>query len=239
MSDFEVILYEKKDEKGYITLNRPKFLNAYNIKMRDELFEALSAAKDDPEISVIILKAAGEKAFCAGADLSEFLTAPPPVAARQVRFERDVWGLFLSIKKPIIAALHGYVLGSGIEMAMCCDIRVASEDAKFGVPEMGLGIIPAAGGSQTIPRIVGRGYALEMLLSGRWISAAEAKKIKMINRVVPRTELLPVVEKLADTIRGYDKMALEFAKQAVVDGLDLPLAQGLELEARLSNLLPI
>jgi enoyl-CoA hydratase/carnithine racemase len=239
MSDFEVILYEKKDEKGYITLNRPKFLNAYNIKMRDELFEALSAAKDDPEIAVIILKAAGEKAFCAGADLSEFLTAPPPVAARQVRFERDVWGLFLSIKKPIIAALHGYVLGSGIEMAMCCDIRVASEDAKFGVPEMGLGIIPAAGGSQTIPRIVGRGYAMEMLLSGRWISAAEAKKIKMINRVVPRTELLPVVEKLADMIRGYDKMALEFAKQAVVDGLDLPLAQGLELEARLSHLLPI
>ena len=239
MSDFEVILYEKKDEKGYITLNRPKSLNAYNIKMRDELFEALSAAKDDPEIAVIILKAAGEKAFCAGADLSEFLTAPPPVAARQVRFERDVWGLFLSIKKPIIAALHGYVLGSGIEMAMCCDIRVASEDAKFGVPEMGLGIIPAAGGSQTIPRIVGRGYAMEMLLSGRWITAAEAKKIKMINRVVPRTELLPVVEKLADMIRGYDKMALEFAKQAVVDGLDLPLAQGLELEARLSHLLPI
>jgi enoyl-CoA hydratase/carnithine racemase len=239
MSDFEVILYEKKDEKGYITLNRPKFLNAYNIKMRDELFEALSAAKDDPEIAVIILKAAGEKAFCAGADLSEFLTAPPPVAARQVRFERGVWGLFLSIKKPIIAALHGYVLGSGIEMAMCCDIRVASEDAKFGVPEMGLGIIPAAGGSQTIPRIVGRGYAMEMLLSGRWISAAEAKKIKMINRVVPRTELLPVVEKLADMICGYDKMALEFAKQAVVDGLDLPLAQGLELEARLSHLLPI
>ena len=140
MSDFEVIIYEKKDNKGYITLNRPKLLNAYNIKMRDELYEALFAAKDDPEVGVIILKAAGEKAFCAGADLSEFLTAPPPVAARQVRFERDVWGLFLQIRKPIIAALHGYVLGSGIEMAMCCDIRVASEDAKFGVPEMGLGL---------------------------------------------------------------------------------------------------
>ena len=237
MSDFEVILYEKKDEKGYITLNRPKFLNAYNIKMRDELFEALSAAKDDPEIAVIILKAAGEKAFCAGADLSEFLTAPPPVAARQVRFERDVWGLFLSIQKPIICALHGYVLGSGIEMAMCCDIRVASEDAKFGVPEMGLGIIPAAGGSQTIPRIVGRGYAMEMLLSGRWITSAEAKKIKMVNRVVARAELLPTVEKLADTIRGYNLDALEYAKRAIVDGLDLPLPQGLELEARLGNLL--
>jgi enoyl-CoA hydratase/carnithine racemase len=236
MSDFEVIIYEKMDNKGYITLNRPKALNAYNIKMRDELFEVLTAVKDDPEVAVIILKAAGEKAFCAGADLSEFLTAPPPVAARQVRFERDVWGLFLQIKKPLIAALHGYVLGSGIEMAMCCDIRVASDDARFGVPEMGLGIIPAAGGSQTIPRVVGRGYAMEMLLSGRWITAAEAKKIKMVNRVVSRAELLPSVEKLADTIRNHDRTALTYAKQAIVDGLDLPLSQGLELEARLSKL---
>jgi enoyl-CoA hydratase/carnithine racemase len=120
---------------------------------------------------------------------------------------------------------------------MCCDIRVASEDAKFGVPEMGLGIIPAAGGSQTIPRIVGRGYAMEMLLSGRWITSAEAKKIKMVNRVVARAELLPTVEKLADTIRGYNLDALEYAKRAIVDGLDLPLPQGLELEARLGNLL--
>ena len=238
MSDFAVIIYEKVNTKAYITLNRPKALNAYNIQMRDELFETLSAANDDPEVQVIILKAAGEKAFCAGADLSEFLTAPPPVAARQARFERDVWGLFLGIRKPIIAALHGYVLGSGIEMAMCCDIRIASDDAKFGVPEMGLGIIPAAGGSQTIPRIVGRGYALEMLLSGRWITAAEAKKIKMINQIVPRAELLPAVEKLADRLAGYNPDVLKSIKRAVVDGLDLPLAQGLELEARLSRNLP-
>jgi enoyl-CoA hydratase len=120
---------------------------------------------------------------------------------------------------------------------MCCDIRVASDDAKFGVPEMGLGIIPAAGGSQTIPRLVRRGYALEMLLSGRWITAAEAKKIKMVNRVVPRAELLPAVEKIADVIRNHDRTALTCAKQAVVEGLDLPLSQGLELEARLANLL--
>jgi enoyl-CoA hydratase/carnithine racemase len=237
MSDFEVVIYEKKDDKGFITLNRPKALNAYNIKMRDELFEVLSAAQDDPEVGVIILKAAGEKAFCAGADLSEFLTAPPPVAARQVRFARDIWGLFLQIKKPMIAALHGYVLGSGIEMAMCCDIRVASDDARFGVPEMGLGIIPAAGGSQTIPRVIGRGYAFDMLLSGCWITAAEAKKIKMVNQVVSRAELLPTVEQIADTIRTYDWYALTCAKQAVVEGLDLPLSQGLELEARLSKLL--
>jgi enoyl-CoA hydratase/carnithine racemase len=237
MSEFEVIIYEKKDNKGYITLNRPKALNAYNIKMRDELYEVLSAAKDDPEVVVIILKAAGEKAFCAGADLSEFLTAPPPVAARQVRFERDIWGLFLQIKKPMIAALHGYVLGSGIEMAMCCDIRIASDDARFGVPEMGLGIIPAAGGSQTIPRIVGRAYAFDLLLTGRWITAQEAGKIKMVNRVVPRSELLPTVEKLADRIRSSDWLAVTYAKQAITGGLDLSLTQGLELETRLAKLL--
>lgn len=237
MSDFEVIIYEKKENKGYITLNRPKALNVYNIKMRDELYEALSAVKDDPEIGAIILKGAGDKAFCAGADLSEFLTAPSPVIARQVRFERDIWGLFLQIKKPMISALHGYVLGSGIEMAMCCDIRIATEDARFGVPEMGLGIIPAAGGSQTIPRVIGRGYALDMLLSGKWITAQEAHKMKMVNRVVPRTELLPTVEKLADKICSYDWTALAIAKQAVNEGLDLTLSQGLELETRLQRLL--
>ena len=137
------------------------------------------------------MKGAGDRAFCAGADLTEFLTAPSPVIARQVRFERDVWGVFLSIHKPLIAALHGYVLGSGIEMALCCDIRIASDDTQFGVPEMGLGIIPAAGGSQTLPRIIGRGRALEMLLSGRRVSAAEALRMKLVNRVVPRADLLP------------------------------------------------
>jgi len=237
MGDFEVIIYEKKDNKGYITLNRPRFLNAYNIKMRDELYDVLAAVRDDPEVKVVILKGAGEKAFCAGADLTEFLTAPSPVIARQVRFERDVWGMFLNIRKPMIAALHGYVLGSGIEMAMCCDIRIASEDAQFGVPEMGLGIIPAAGGSQTIPRVVGRGYALEMLLSGRWIKADEAERIKMVNHVVPHTELIPTVERIADSIKTFDHMTISYAKQAVVNGLDMTLSQGLELEAKLGKFL--
>lgn len=233
MDDFETIIYEKKDGKGFITLNRPKVLNIYNIRMRDELYQALCAVRDDPEVRVVILKGAGERAFCAGADLTEFLTAPSPVIARQVRFERDVWGLFLGIAKPVMAALHGYVLGSGIEMAMCCDIRVAADDAQFGVPEMGLGIIPAAGGSQTIPRVIGRGPALEMLLSGRWVRADEALKLKLVNRVVPRAELLPTVERIADRIREYDPVVLGYAKQAVTRGLDLPLPQGLELEARL------
>jgi len=233
MSDFETIIYEKRNCKAYITLNRPKSLNVYNIRMRDELYQALQALRDDPEVRVGILKAAGDRAFCAGADLTEFLTAPSSVIARQVRFERDVWGLFLNIQKPLIAALHGYVLGSGIEMALCCDIRIASEDAQFGVPEMGLGIIPAAGGSQTIPRTINRGYALEMLLSGRRVKADEACQMGLVNRVVPRTELLTEVDMIADKICSYDPVVVNYAKQAVIRGLDMTLTQGLELEARL------
>ncbi len=235
MSNFETVIYEKRDGIGYVTLNRPKALNTYNIKMRDELYQILAAIRDDPDVRVTILKGSGERAFCAGADLTEFLTAPPPVIARQVRWERDVWGLFISIIKPFIAALHGYVLGDGIEMALCCDIRVASEDTQFGTPEMGLGIITAAGGSQTLPRVVGRAYALDMLLTGRWLKAEEALRIKLVNQVVPKSELLPVAEKLATKIKAYDPIAVSYAKQAITRGLDLSLERGLELESNLGN----
>jgi enoyl-CoA hydratase len=233
MSDFETIIYQKRDNIAYVTLNRPQALNAYNIKMRDELYEVLGAIKDDAEVRAAIFQGAGERAFCAGADLTEFLTAPSPLIARQVRWERDVWGLFLSLPQPLIAALHGYVLGSGIEIALCCDIRLASEDAQFGLPEPQLGIIPAAGGSQTLPRVIGGAKALEMLLSGRWIKADEAKQLKLANRVVSRKELLNQAEKLARKIAGFDPVAVACAKQAITRGLDLTLEQGLELEARL------
>jgi enoyl-CoA hydratase/carnithine racemase len=234
MNGFETIIYEKQNEIGYITLNRPQVLNVYNIKMRDELYEVLGAIKDDPEVKVAILKGAGERAFCAGADLTEFLTAPSPIIAREARWARDVWGLFLSIPQPLIAALHGYVLGSGLEMALCCDIRIASEDAQFGVPEMGLGIIPAAGGSQTLPRVIGRGHALSMLFSGQWLKAAEGRRLKLVNQVVPRSELLPTAERLANRIKGYNPLTMRYAKQAINRGLDLSLEQGLELEANLA-----
>jgi enoyl-CoA hydratase/carnithine racemase len=235
MGAVEVIIYEKQDGIAHITLNRPQARNAYNIKMRDELYEVLGAIRDDPEVAVVILKGAGDKAFCAGADLTEFLTAPSPVIARRARFERDVWGLFLSIGKPMIAAVHGYVLGSGIEMALCCDIRLASEDARFGLPEPGLGIIPAAGGSQTLPRTIGQAAALEILMSGRWITAAEAFRLKLVNRVVSRNELLPEAARIAVKIRSHNQAAVRYAKQAVTRGLDLPLADGLELESRLGH----
>ncbi len=235
MSDFETIIYQKQDSIAYVTLNRPQALNAYNIRMRDELYQVLGAIKDDADVRVAVFRGAGERAFCAGADLTEFLTAPSPLIARQARWERDVWGLFLSLPQPLIAALHGFVLGSGIEIALCCDIRLASEDVQFGLPEPQLGIIPAAGGSQTLPRVIGGAKALEILLSGRWIKADEAKRLKLVNRVVPRKELFNQAGRLAKKIAGFDPVAIASAKQAITRGLDLPLKQGLELEARLAG----
>ena len=235
MNGFDTLIYEKNDHIAYVTLNRPQALNVYNIQMRNDLYEVLNAIKDDPEVRVALFKGAGEKAFCAGADLSEFLTAPSPVTARQVRFGRDVWGLFLSLPQPLIAAVHGYVLGSGIEIALCCDIRIASEDVRFGLPEVGLGIIPAAGGTQTLPRAIGRGRALEMLLTNRWMNGEEGYKVGLVNRVVPRDKLLQTAEEMARKIASFKPAAVRNAKQAVLRGLDLSLAEGLDLEKRLAS----
>jgi len=232
---YETILVSQKDSVARITLNRPKVLNAYNIQMRDELYQILSAIKDDLDVMCVIFKGQGEKAFCAGADLTEFLTAPSPTIARRVRFERDVWGLFLSVPQPIIVALHGYVLGDGLEIALCCDIRIASENAKFGMPELGLGIIPAAGGTQTLPRTVGKAKAFEMLYTGRHINAEEACRTGLVNRVVPRDRLLATADSIARRIVSYDQKAVRMVKEAVVRGLDIPLTAGLELERRLAK----
>ena len=235
MSAFETLIYEKEDALALVTLNRPRVLNAFNIQMRDDLFEVLTAIRDDDEVRVALLKGAGEKAFCVGADLSEFLTAPSPVAARQIRFDRDVWGLLLNIPQPLIAVLHGYVLGSGIEMALCCDLRIASDDAQFGLPEVELGIIPAAGGTQTLPRTGGRACALEMLLTGRMINAQEALQRKLVNRVVPADRLLETARGMAEKIAARDPDIIKGIKKAVMDGMDLPLAQGLDLEKMLAT----
>jgi enoyl-CoA hydratase/carnithine racemase len=233
MSDFEAIIYEKRGHVAKVTLNRPDMLNAYNIQMRDELYEVLGAIRDDSEIRVVVLKGAGEKAFCAGADLTEFLTAPPPVFARAARFERDIWKRFTEMPVPFIAAMHGFILGSGIEMSLCCDIRLCSEDARFRLPEVNLGLITAAGGSQTLPRTINRSHALEILLSGRWLKADEAQSIKLVNRVLPRQKLFIEAEKLAEKIAQFDPAALIAAKQSVIRGLDLKLEEGLKLERRL------
>ncbi|MBI2853640.1 MAG: enoyl-CoA hydratase/isomerase family protein [Chloroflexi bacterium] len=234
MSGFETIIFDKRDGVGYITLNRPHKLNAYNMQMRDDLYDVLGAVKDDDEVRVVIFRGAGEKAFCAGADLSEFLTAPSPIVARQVRWERDIWGRLLGVPQPLIAALHGFVFGSGIEIALFCDIRIAAEDARFGLPETTLGIIPAAGGTQTLPRTIGRGRALEMLLTGQQMTAADAFQSGLVNRVVPRETLMVVAEETARKIASYDQAAVRACKEAVVRGLDMSLASGLKLESQLS-----
>jgi len=229
VSGFETLLYEKEDGIAYITLNRPHVLNVYNIRMRDELYQVLEAVRDDPDVGVAILKGNG-RAFCAGADLTEFLTAPSPIIARRARWERDVWGLFLRLPQPVIAALHGYVLGSGIEMALCCDLRVAAPDTRFGLPEVGLGIIPAAGGTQTLPRTVRRGWALERLLLGDFISAEEAFRIGLVNRVVPVERLLDTAREWAERILRRPRNVIWKLKELVHRGLDLSLREGLELE---------
>lgn len=234
MSAFETLIFEKRGDVAHVTLNRPEVLNIHNVQMRDDMFEVLSAIKGDTEIRVAVFSGAGEKAFCAGADLSEFLTSPPPTAAREVRLDRDLWGLFLSIPQPLIAAVHGYVLGSGLEMALCCDLRIAADNARFGLPEIGLGMIPAAGGTQTVPRMAGLGRALDMLLTNRWIDAKEALETGLINKVVTPDRLIPEAEEMAHKIASLKPRVIRSAKQAVMRGLDLPLAQGLELENRIA-----
>lgn len=234
-NSFETIIYQKRDGIAYVTLNRPKMLNVYNIKMRDELFEVLQGIRDDNEACAVIINGAGDRAFCAGADLSEFLTAPSPIIARRVRWERDVWGVFLNLPQIAIAAMHGYVLGSGIEMALCCDIRIASEDVRFGLPEINLGIIPAAGATQTLPRTVGRAHAMNLLMSGELVSAAEALRCGLVNTIVPRDQLISSADEIAQKIQSFDKSVVRKLKLAVNRGLDLSLSEGLELERRLSR----
>jgi enoyl-CoA hydratase/carnithine racemase len=235
MGGFETAIYEKTEQGvAYVTLNRPQALNAFSVRMRDELFEILTAIKQDDEVRVAVFKGSGDKAFCAGADLKEFLTAPSVIKARKIRARRDLWRLFLSTPQPLIAALHGYVLGSGIEIALFCDFRIASEDAIFGLPEVGLGILPGAGGTQTLPRILGMAGALDMLLTGRRLNGQEALQMGLVNRIVPRNELFPTVDGIAQTIASFDPVVVRNAKQAVTKGMDMTLAQGLDLEWRLA-----
>ena len=237
MAEFDTIAYSRQGGIARITLNRPGAMNVYSIRMRDDLFEVLEAIRTDLEIRAVVVDGAGEKAFCAGADLSEFLTSASPNEARLTRCERDIWGIFLQIRQPVIAALHGYVIGSGIEIAMCCDIRLSSEDARFRLPEPSLGILPGAGGTQTLPRAVGTGAAMDMLMTNRWVDATEARRIGLVNRVVPRAMLLPATFAIAEQIAARDAHAVRFAKQAVTRGLDLPLSEGLDLERNLARLL--
>jgi enoyl-CoA hydratase/carnithine racemase len=231
-----VLLFEKTDDHvAVVTLNRPHVLNAVNIEMRDALWDALQAIRDDPDVHVALFGGAGERAFSAGADISEFGTAPSFVEARRARHERDVWGLMLSITKPFVAAIHGYAFGAGCEMALCCDIRVASDDAQFGLPEVKLGYIPSAGGTQLLPRTVPPGVARELILTGDPIDAQRALSIGLVTRVVPRAKLGEESMALARRLAAQPQAALRAAKEAMLLGADLPLEAALRLESMIAE----
>lgn len=234
MSEWHTILVETAGGIARITLNRPTVLNAYNTQMRDDLYEALGLVADDPGVQVAVFRGAGERAFCAGADLTEFGSAPSQAIARRVRFERDIWGRFVALRKPLIAAIHGYCLGSGLEIALCCDIRIASPEARFGLPETTLGIIPAAGGTQTLPRVIGMAKAAHLLLTGTQLDAQQALRMGLVNRLVPRDQLFHEAESLAGLLASMPPNAQQAAKDAALRGLDTSLDQGLALELRVA-----
>jgi len=234
---YQTILLEEQEGVATITLNRPDVLNAQNNPMRLELVDAFSRLRGDGGARVIVVTGAGERAFSAGADIREFLEPPVPTRFREERKRLDYRGEMDRCPQPIIAAIRGYALGGGLELALACDIRIAAEDAQLGLTEINLGIIPGGGGTQRLPRLVGRGKALEMILTGARIPAAEALRLGLVERVVPAAELMPAAQALARSIADKAPIALRYAKEAVVSGLGLPLADGLRLENDLSTLL--
>ena len=237
MTDEPTVLLAKSGAVATVTLNRPTVINAFNVQMRDELYSGLEAVRDDPEVRAVLIAGAGDRGFCAGADLTEFGTAPSQTIARQVRWERDLWGLFLSIPKPLVAALHGYVIGSGVEIACLCDIRIAADNAVFRMPEAALGMVPAAGGSQTLPRTIGVTPAMNMLLANSLVSAQEMQEAGLVHRVVSRESLDEVSFAVADELAHIPEDAVIAVKRAVLEGIDFDLDRGLELELRLARTL--
>ncbi len=233
MPPFETIIYNKRGAVADIQLNRPHVHNAFNTTMRDGLYQALEAARDDPEVGSILLSGEG-KSFCAGADLTEFGTAPSVVAARDARWSRDLWGIFLDMNKPLVAAIHGHCIGSGLEMALLCDLRLASTDASFAMPEANLGLIPAAGGTQTLPRTLGSSKALHLLLTGQPITAQEALNYGLVTRLIPPERLKQDALALAHRLASLDGQAVKALKKAVNHGSQMPLPQALQLETRLA-----
>jgi len=234
---YENIIFEKKGKIGYVTINRPKVLNALNRAVMTELNDVFSKIKDDSEVFAVILTGAGEKSFVAGADINELAVQGPVEGADFALWGQGVLNLIENLGKPVIAAVNGFALGGGCELAMACNIRIASENAKFGQPEVNLGIIPGYGGTQRLPRLVGKGRALELILTGELIGADEAYRIGLVNKVVPLTELMSSAEKMANTILSKGPIAVKFAIEAVNHGLSGTLAEGLLLEARLFGLI--
>jgi enoyl-CoA hydratase len=225
------VLYETKDGIAYVTLNRPKLLNALNTPTWTDLRTAFEAARDNPEVRGVILTGAGGKAFIAGADISELAGMTAVEAEHSSRIGQKVLDLIENLGKPVIAAINGFALGGGCETAMACTMRIAVEEAKFGQPEVKLGLLPGGGGTQRLPRLVGKGRALQMILSGEMISAAEAYRIGLVNKVVPAADLIPYAEEILRQIAANAPIAVKFALEATNKGMETSLDEGLLLEA--------
>jgi enoyl-CoA hydratase len=233
---YGTLLYEKRDGLGYVTLNRPDKLNALNRKVMDELGDCFRAIQGDDEVRVLILTGAGGKAFVAGADLNELSALGPLEGKDYARRGQGIFDFIENLGKPVIAAVNGYALGGGCELAIACTLRIASENARFGQPEVKLGIIPGYAGTQRLARLVGKGRALEMILSGEPVSAQEAYRIGLVNQVVPAAELTTAAEALARKIAANAPLAIKFALEAVHRGLEMTQEQGQLLEAALFGL---
>jgi enoyl-CoA hydratase len=230
---YENLLYEKRDQIGFITFNRPKVLNALNRKTMEELNHILITAREDDEVRVLILTGAGEKSFVAGADISE-LAVQTPVSGRDTAlFGQSVLHRLETMGKPSIAAINGFALGGGCEVALACSMRLASKTAKLGQPEVKLGILTGYGGSQRLSRLCGKGVAHELCLTGEMISADEALRIGLVNHVYEPSELLSAAEALAKKIIANAPLAVKFTMEAIERGVEMPQEEGQFLEATL------
>ncbi len=233
---YETLLYEKRAGIGYVTVNRPDKLNALNRRVMEELLDCFQSIQKDEEVRVAILTGAGEKGFVAGADINE-LAVQTPVEGKETSLRgQKVLDLIENLGKPVIAAINGYALGGGCEIALACTLRIAAENARLGQPEVKLGIIPGYAGTQRLARLVGKGRGLEMILTGDPIGAQEAYRIGLVNQVVPQAELPAAAEKLAQKIMANAPLAIKFALEAVNHGLEMSEAEGQFLEAALFGL---
>ena len=231
--NFKNLLTKKGEGIGWVTIHRPDKLNAMNVETIEELRAAFREFGENPEVKAVILTGAGEKAFIAGADIKEFVHLDAEKGREYASRGQALTATIEDFAKPVIAAINGYALGGGTEFALACHIRLASENAKLGQPEVKLGIIPGYGGTQRLARLVGKGKAMEMILSGRIITAAEAQDIGLVNKVVPAAELLSAAEAMAKEIIANAPLALAYSIEAINHGLDRSLAEGLKLEAEI------
>jgi len=231
--NFESILLEKKNSIAYVTVNRPKVLNALNMATMEELRAAFTDIKSDPAIRVAILTGSGEKSFIAGADIGELAKHDVVNAKEYTHRGQSVLDLIENLGKPVIACIHGFALGGGCEIAMACTMRLASQNAKLGQPEVQLGILPGYGGTQRLPRLVGKGIAMQLVLTGEMISAEEAHRIGLVNEVTAPADLIPRAEAIAQKIIANAPLAIQYAMEAVNRGLELTLPDALYLEATL------